>query len=442
MAVTRKGLSGEVLNTRRIGWVLIVLAMIVLGGMLLRSSGPGVVLIGGDPWDADPLKRAQFCQQAGVAELLALTSDSDWRVRAAAFEALAGIGPIDSVPLRDTPIDQRETLALSWMDRNTPSLSGDLCEVYARSEYLRFGPVLVGRCLTCHVGAEPKPDLAAARCAECHEQIHSQWSGTAHANSLSHLVLKTVDPVTRQPGVFDFKGLKGLSCVACHAPASGGGASDQGADCITPFTTIACAQCHSRTSSQWDTWAEQPRYRQATWPPGSFERVNDEKPMTCIDCHMPDGQHRWSARRDVELLRSGVAMTLGQDGEGGLTLSLRNFAGHAYPSGGIRRALRLYVQLDGGTEQLLAVLADPMDDSSDTPNVYPALQPGEIRLFPLPSTTSRVQARLVYVRNRFDTDSYTAEIHRFDQQPSRGATPVPSGGRKSRGMLLRRRVSE
>ncbi len=401
-----------------LGAVIVLVAWLIwliwLPGQLTRTTEA-------DLQDSDPLQRAEACRQAGEADLLARTSDADWRVRAAAFGALDKIDPVDPMPLRDTPIDQREALALSWIDRNAPSVSGDLCEVYAHSEHLRFGPVLVGRCLTCHAGPVPDPDHADTRCAECHTQTHAQWSGTAHANSLSHLILMTVDPVTRQPGTFDFADRKGLSCVACHSPQSERDTPHQLTGCLTPFTTIACAQCHGRTASQWDQWAMRPRYRQATWPPGSIEQVDEDMPMACIDCHMPDGRHLWSARRDMDLLRSGIAMTFTQDDEDGPTLSLRNFAGHAYPSGGIRRALRLYVQLDDGSEQLLATLADRLDDPSGNPNAYPALQPGEIRVFPLPRTTGLARARLVYVRNRFDTDSYTAEVHTLDPQPPRGA---------------------
>jgi Cytochrome c554 and c-prime len=410
-----KGLSRGALKSGRTGLTLIAVAMIVLAGWLYLSPKPTAMEVGGDSLDADPLERARFCRRAGVAELITLASDTDWRVRAAAFEAMGRLDPIDPMPLRDTPIDQREALLLDWLDRNAPTLSSDLCEVYIRPNHLRFGPVLTERCMTCHAGPVPDPGLADTRCADCHHQIHAQWAGTAHANSLSHLTLRSVDSVTRQPGAFDFGDRKGLTCIACHSPEATRNTPGTNTDCLTPFKAVACSQCHSRTALQWAEWKKKPHYRQASWPPGSIERVNDNKPMTCIGCHMPDGQHLWAARRDMALLRGGITMTLRQEGKDGLYLSLRNLAGHAYPTGSHRRALRLYIQLDDGPEQLLATLADRLNDVSHFPDTSPALQPGETRLLPLPDTTGFVRARLVYVRNRFDTDSYTAEVQTLNR---------------------------
>ena len=57
-----------------------------------------------DPHDADPLMRVAACQHAQTHELIALASDTDWRVRAAAYEALSTREPMRSDPLPDTRI--------------------------------------------------------------------------------------------------------------------------------------------------------------------------------------------------------------------------------------------------------------------------------------------------------------------------------------------------
>ncbi len=401
-----------------------VLAAVALAGWLWLSTGSMQETTEGAFSDADPLVRAAYGPQASDAELIVLASDTDWRVRAAAFEALSRKESIKQLPLRDTPIDERETLILNWLDRNRPGLSADICSIYAGAEHVRYGSALAGRCLTCHTGRQPQPEFRDTSCVNCHRAIHSDWAGTAHANSLSHLVLPTVDTTTRQPGTYDFAGLMGLSCTACHEP-QGVNKDSQKHACLATFNTQSCQTCHTRTGAQWDEWTQAPHYRPAAWPPGSVEQINDAEPKSCTDCHMPDGQHLWGARRDIALLRSGVVMKIQEEGGGAASLVLQNLAGHAYPSGGVRRALRLYMQIDDQTETLLATLADDPGVIAQIPDVQPALQPGETRMFPLPQSTEEVRVRLVYIRNRFDKESYTIDVKTVNQlRPDPAYMPV------------------
>ena len=333
-------------------------------------------------------------------------------MRAAAYQALSRLEPIDDMPLRDTPIDQRERIMLTWLDRVAPGLAGDLCEVYAQPEALRFGRTLVTRCLTCHVGPEPTPTLASKACADCHPAVYDQWKGSAHANSTTHLHLVTIDPVTRQQAMMPFDGQPGLACIACHEPVTthvpikAGGVDPT---CPATFRTVSCGGCHRQAQSEWDTWRSEPRYQRATWPPGSIEQALGEA-SACVDCHMHESNHTWAARRDPALLRSGIQLSITLDDQDQVVVHLQNLAGHAYPTGTVRRAIALYVQLDDEPERLVATLADTSPTTEPATKLTPALKPNEQRRYILPGSPLHITARLVYRRNRFEPDSYTTEI--------------------------------
>lgn len=380
---------------------------------LTMPGGPPAAPTDSPPDDAAVMGRVAACRDAPLSYLIAHTSDSDWRVRAAAYAELAKHAPIENVPLRDTPIDQREAIILGWLDRNEPGHASDMCQWYADLNHLRFGGPLVQRCLACHAGAEPTPRLVDTNCIRCHETIHTQWAGTAHANSLSHLPLATINPATRQQKMFDFGGRTGLSCVACHEPirttAAGPDTGVPDEDCLAVFETVSCGACHGETQTQWRAWRDTPRYRRAVWPPGSLE-LSEEEPRSCAGCHMPDGEHLWAARRSVPMLQSGIAMNASRGPDGRAVVTLRNLAGHNYPAGRTRRALHLYAQLDDEPERLIATLADALPGTDDPPVTGPTLAPGEARDIPLPGRPGRVRARLVYARNRFVQDAYTVEI--------------------------------
>lgn len=391
-----------------------LLGLAVLVAWLFVPANPPAAPTDPPADDGAVLARVAACRDAPLTYLVTHTSDNDWRVRAAAYAELAKHAPLENVPLRDTPIDEREAIILDWLDRNEPGYASDMCQWYTRLEHLRFGGTLVRRCMACHAGAEPTPRFIDTSCTACHETVHQQWSGTAHANSLSHLPLITIDPATRQQKPFVFGERKGMSCVACHEPvepaASAPVKGEQDGVCLASFEAVSCGTCHSQTQTQWRAWLETPRYRKATWPPGSLE-LADEESGRCADCHMPGGEHLWGARRDIPLLRSGIVMDVSQGADGGAVVTLRNLAGHNYPSGRTRRALQLYVQLDDEPERLIATFADALPDAAADPSVTgPALAPGETRSVALPGRPTRVLARLVYARNHFVPDAYTVEI--------------------------------
>src|SRR5690606_8563148 len=93
--------------------------------------------------------RAAACRAIGASadsrtwagQLVVRASDADWRVRAAAYEALHALQPLDAMPLRDTPMAERDAILLDWVARFDASLGTQLaaqrCELYARSDHLQ-----------------------------------------------------------------------------------------------------------------------------------------------------------------------------------------------------------------------------------------------------------------------------------------------------------------
>jgi hypothetical protein len=201
----------------------------------------------------DPRVRAGACQVLGTlgdiapaldsrayqelaAVLLPRAGDANWQVRAKAIGALSRLHPLSSLPpLRNTPLDERERNLLGWLEEHDASverpLQPRLCDVYVNPGYVEFGRPLAGRCLACHAGKPAVAPAADAACRACHADIHEQWSRSAHANSLSHLHLWTVDPVTRESGWMDFGDIQGIACTQCHEPAAWAG---QGRGTRTP----------------------------------------------------------------------------------------------------------------------------------------------------------------------------------------------------------------
>jgi hypothetical protein len=400
----RRSLENVVKYLTRLWPLLLLLALAAALFVATRPPAGNPAIRFAQPYADDPLLRAQACSAASLPQLIVLASDTDWRVRAAAYAALDRLAPLPKQPMRDTPLEQREQILLSWLADHQPPLVADLCELFARSSHAEFGDELAAQCLRCHVGREPAAPLESDRCTPCHETIHRQWQSSAHAQSLSHLRLPSIDPLTRAPSLYDFGPRRGLSCIACHEPT---GPHDA---CLATFTTQSCATCHADAQTQWLQWNRGPRPTAAAWPPGSIQFISEGTPPSCIDCHMKDGKHLWPARRDSDLLRRGIDIRVRQSEEGPWQLILTNLSGHDYPTGSQRRAVELYVTMGDQPQQLLATLS-PQRIDHDPELIQPALRPGEQRAINLPTTSANTIAyRLLYLRDRFSDDGYTAEI--------------------------------
>ena len=394
----------------------------------VRKVGVDVVAGRGDPrW---------------VPVLLPRATDVDWRVRASAFGALGRFAPLDDgVPHRDTTPAERDRRVLAWLDAYDAGadrpLAPELCELYAGVGHVEFGPPLAERCLRCHVGSSRRAHASARTCAACHPDIHRQWAGSAHAQSLSHLFLVTVDPATRRPQRMDFSPLRGVHCHECHPPRGGAPASAATAPSTRPAecplatrrsepAAALCGRCHHATGVQWRAWLGGRQPRRAVWPPGQVELEVRGDRRGCVACHMARARsrpgatarqdHAWSARRSARLLTSGIDLRAewvrGADGADKVRLHLVNLAGHACPTGTRRRALELRVGRAGDASLERLTTLSPVRPGRPRGGVDPALAPGEERTWTIdaPADGGPAAYRLIYHRNLGAAGAYEVEV--------------------------------
>jgi hypothetical protein len=136
--------------------------------------------------------------------------------------------------------------------------------------------------------------------------------------------------------------------------------------------------------------------------------------------------HRFAARRDRQLLMAGLhARIEPASAEHGPRLVLTNLAGHAYPTGTVRRGLRVEVVYDAdeSTRTVLARLA-PADNAALAAE-QSALAPAEQRRIDLPARegASRITCEIIYERNRMMDGSYELPLHRISASLSRPMRP-------------------
>lgn len=393
---------------------------------MMRAGSPALQRVG-ELWTHDaPSVRVLVCRVAGETgaasfelDLLRRTADRDYRVRAAAYAALQTIRSF-SEPARDTPIDQRDTLLLDWIGARWGDEPQLVCVLFAEPAHLQVGRPLVAACQTCHAG--PVPSTPSASCASCHMGPHDDWAASAHANSLSHLHLQTVEPLTRSPATVTFGERRGIDCAACHAPpAVDATAASRCSAGFLRTNSVGCASCHEQTGREWRAWGSGERPRVANWPPGQVVWRAGGEVASCVDCHMPERDiaggpehdHRWRARRDPELLASAIRVNVlpVRPGDDTVEIELINLAGHATPTGVARRAIELRV---GG--RLVATFAAGTGDAE----AASALQPSERRVVgvTLEPGATELEWSLTYVRDLTRRELYSIEF-------ARGRAPAP-----------------
>jgi hypothetical protein len=203
-------------------------------------------------------------------------------------------------------------------------------------------------------------------CAACHAREAAQYQASRHARARTGPLYRANH--AEEPMRW---------CDTCHAPA---GPAEDG---------IGCAACHVREGVVLS--AAQPTARgleahamrrepgfsaegscegchQANFPVGKREPVTlsehrmqstiDEwrasgLPRSCVDCHLPRGDHDITGGHDVARVKKAleVALTPGPDG---LRLTLTNVgAGHALPTGDPFRAFELELCADEDCEHVV-----------------------------------------------------------------------------------------
>ncbi len=402
-----------------------------------------------------PAVRALGCQVIALHRdtrwlraLLRRASDQHFAVRAAAFDALQQLHPLDErVPARDTPMAQRERWLSRWLvsyaavDEAAPKNLFDVCERYADLTHVLLDEPIVSQCFSCHAPHTlAQRPVASETCGQCHPHIYNHWRTSAHAQSITHLRhLRTINPQTLQPDYYPLGDRRGIACIDCHVLSNATPVDGSEGACRYAHRQHAgsssCQPCHATTWQQWKTWAAAPRLARVTWPPGEIAETAGPA-QTCTDCHMPQATqaipldetepgaapyrkikvtgHRWQARRDPSFLRDGlhVQLQVESDRPDSARLTITNLTGHAFPTGTARRAMRLTVVRDGGPPEQLSLWATSMQPDA---SIHPPLAPGEVRDITVPRRNATdLTVRLTYIRDRFREGSYETEIASMD----------------------------
>lgn len=232
---------------------------------------------------------------------------------------------------------------------------------------------------------------ANARCASCHTEVASEWSGSNHAAAFSHATFQAafaIEPVDE--------------CADCHAPESSKdrskGETDLGVGCVT---------CHASTTLSSRTghepWVPHPERRKtARLEPSrpdalcedchevrytetrfvlqrtaSEHRASRVKDTPCVSCHMPrvttaagtHVDHRAFASRDPRLLAEASTIEVSHEGTDVRFSFTRARAGHAFPTGDVFRRLRLVVHDAFGksAERILSRKTREIPERDDRP---------------------------------------------------------------------------
>jgi hypothetical protein len=130
--------------------------------------------------------------------------------------------------------------------------------------------------------------------------------------------------------------------------------------------------------------------------------------------------HAFGSRRDPPFMRDGLSVHLEPPTAGrGPQLVLTNLAGHRYPSGTIRRALRIEFRYDTDTETTKRPLTRLTDSPVPTAQaIQPALKPAEQRRLEIPVVpgAARVTCEVTFERNQFEPGSYELPLHTVSER--------------------------
>lgn len=296
----------------------------------------------------------------------------------------------------------------------------------------------------------------APSCGTCHEAQYDAWSSSPHATSGTSPVFEALRAEAEvawgeaaadacvgchQPG---HSADVGVGCVSCHAatgntgerdgrlrvdtdvPLAGPtGAGDNGAHAtrVTGFLTSPslCGTCHEVTRP---ALLDEPTLTEHLASDFATDGVG------CVDCHMPDGEHRfigidpvWGAdpatrRRAVDdaraLFADAVVLTVEIDGTDAIVTIANVGAGHSVPTGAaFLRDVWLDVSFDGGDPVRVASFGAEMTHGDASVAVITradavesrSLSAGEVRTWsvPAPSGARRVDATLRLRAIRWDT---------------------------------------
>lgn len=216
-------------------------------------------------------------------------------------------------------------------------------------------------------------DLAPQACGLCHQTQYKQWRSSWHARAFS-------------PGLVGqlhaFETAEQTDCLNCHAPRSEQHSDwfAQGYAAEKQVRGVDCAACHVRghvrhgprpvASTPHGLVREQPLFGQARFCAACHQfddtgATLNGKPLentyaeweasryataevTCQDCHMPRGSHRFRGIHDPDMTRQALGVMAWRTAQG-VRLQARNRgAGHALPTYATPRIVLSIAAADGG----------------------------------------------------------------------------------------------
>lgn len=227
----------------------------------------------------------------------------------------------------------------------------------------RLGADTAKRCATCHNPRDPQNPTSPAgalgvSCATCHmlDDVHVGRSG---ADALAFA------PVVRMRAGHD------MAVGSSPAHATG-----KAPEFIKDRKTV-CLACHDAASNPGGV---------STCATGAEFEGRSATDKGCIDCHMPRvegpggevgsrseharhvflGPHRAWTHDDVAFVADAIGVA-GSFGEAGLTVSIRNDTGHAFPTGFPGRVALLRVEAKDRSGEIVwrNITDDPMADDPD-----------------------------------------------------------------------------
>ena len=210
-----------------------------------------------------------------------------------------------------------------------------------------------------HLSLHPKLQ-AKDSCGDCHAVIQQQWRSTLHAYALGPGVIGQFD-------LFEDDQIK--DCLTCHAPMLD--TTQHDGDILENSEAVGCKACHGRIDRSHSDPGEntsrstpgheicvdchqfgdegilvngKPLENTATeWLQSKYSQIG----VTCIDCHMPAGQHQIKGIHDAEMTRSALSISAVIKGNQVIVSVTNRGAGHALPTYITPRIRVLWKQLDG-----------------------------------------------------------------------------------------------
>jgi len=177
--------------------------------------------------------------------------------------------------------------------------------------------------------------VGSARCAQCHANIHNNWSATLHAKAFESLEAIGQESNANCIGChvvgFGEEGgfvdrattnvLAGVGCEACHGPARehAENASDE---TLRPPKNIAssiCGQCHTgEHHPNYDEWLTSGHAMVTESPSNSFK--NGTSLNSCGTCH--SGDYRFLAILNNETVADDALMGVEREDQNGVTCAI------------------------------------------------------------------------------------------------------------------------